>query len=117
MTRLSCPQCESPDVIFYDGMLGYEAIRCNTCNMETDANRLNCCERPDRSPGTRGPLPDLCHHAEYRIYINGQYVESVGNLGGNAQRALQSWQRRRRGDAVEWKIIPCRVLGCERGRP
>src|SRR4051812_39512397 len=105
MTRLSCPQCESPDVTFYDGLLGYEAIRCNTCNMETDVNRPTCCERSDRPPGSRGPLPDLCHHAEYRIYINGRYVESVGNVGRNAEHALESWQRRRRGDAVEWQII------------
>jgi hypothetical protein len=39
MTRLSCPQCESPDVNLCEGLLGYEAIRCNTCNLETSAHR------------------------------------------------------------------------------
>jgi len=67
MTGLCCPQCKSQDVTFYDGCLGYEAIRCNACNQETDANRPEShCERTDR------PLPDLCHHAEYRIYVDEQ---------------------------------------------
>ena len=57
-------------------------------------------------------LPDLCHHAEYRIYLNGQYVESVGNLGGNARRALTFYQRRGRGKAVEIRAIGCKVPGC-----
>lgn len=108
MTRLYCPQCGSLDVIFYEGMLGYEAIRCNTCYQETDANRPEShCERPDR-------LTDLCHHAEYRIYLNGQYVESVGSLGTNAQRARDAWQRRNRRKFVEVRPTPCTVTGCQR---
>lgn len=62
------------------------------------------------------PLADLCHHAEYRIYVNGQYVESVGNLGGNAQRALDFYQRKRRKQTVEVRIQPCRLSGCTWGR-
>ena len=62
------------------------------------------------------PLPDLCHHAEYRIYVNGQYVESAGNLGGNAQHVLDFWQRRRRGQDVEARAMRCTVQNCERGR-
>jgi hypothetical protein len=61
-------------------------------------------------------LQDLCHHAEYRIYINGQYVESAGNLGLNAARVLEFWQRRRRGQSVEARAIPCRVRGCPWGQ-
>jgi hypothetical protein len=62
------------------------------------------------------PLPDLCHHAEYRIYVNGQYVESVGNVGSNAQRAFDFYQRRRRGKAVEIRSLACKVPGCTWGR-
>jgi len=62
------------------------------------------------------PLTDLCHHALYEIYVNGQYVESVGNLGGNAQRALDFYRRKRRKQAVEIRIQSCRVPGCTWGR-
>jgi len=35
-----------------DGALGYEAIRCNDCNLETDANNeSNFCERADNLQG------------------------------------------------------------------
>jgi hypothetical protein len=57
-------------------------------------------------------LPDLCHHALYEIYLNGQYVESVGNLGGNAQRALEFYRRKRRKQTVEIKVLSCRLPGC-----
>jgi hypothetical protein len=60
-------------------------------------------------------LPDLGHHTEYRIYVNGQYVESAGNLGRNAQHVLEFWQCRRRGKSVEARPIPCHVPNCERG--
>ena len=66
--------------------------------------------------GLRAVLPDLCHHAEYRIYVGGQYVESVGNLGGHAQHALEFYQRRRSGKAVEIRPLPCRVSGCQWGQ-
>ncbi len=59
-------------------------------------------------------LPDLCHHAEYRIYVDGQYVESAGSLGHNAGHVLAFWQRRRRGKAVEARAIACAVPNCER---
>jgi hypothetical protein len=62
-------------------------------------------------------LPDLCHHAEYRIYVNGQYVESAGSLGCNAQRVLEFWQRRRRGQAVEARPLACHVSGCTWRQP
>ena len=65
---------------------------------------------------TPASLPDLCHHAEYRIYVNGQYVESVGNLGSNAQRALDYWTRSRRKQAVEARATKCPLTNCERGR-
>lgn len=32
-----CPQCGKP-ARFFDGTLGYEAIRCDHCHTETDAN-------------------------------------------------------------------------------
>jgi hypothetical protein len=60
------------------------------------------------------PLADLCHHALYEIYVNGQYVESVGNLGGNAQRALEFYQRKRRKQTVEIRVQPCRLPECTR---
>ena len=65
---------------------------------------------------TSGTLPDLCHHAEYRIYVDGQYVESAGNLGSNAQRALDFWKRHRRGKSVEARPVRCTVPNCEGGR-
>jgi hypothetical protein len=58
------------------------------------------------------PLPDLCHHAEYRIHVNGQYVESAGSLGRNAERIIEFWKRRRRGHTVEAYSLACRVPGC-----
>ena len=61
-------------------------------------------------------LPDLCHHAEYRIYVDGQYVESAGNRGDNAQHVLEFRQRRRRGQAVEARAIACQVSNCTWGR-
>ena len=117
MTGLSCPQCDSPDVTFYDGMLGYEAIRCNVCNQETDANRSeNHCLRTDRPLNMSAPLPDLCDHSEYRIHANGRYVESAGSLGANVRDILESWQRSHHGKRVEVWVEPCRVLSCD-GRP
>jgi hypothetical protein len=112
-----CPQCQSHDVEFYEGLLGYEAIRCNICNQETDLNNpASHCERTDRIRIAENTLPDLCHHAEYRIYVNGQYAESVGNLGRNAQRSLEFSRRRRRGKSVEVKALPCRVPNCTWGK-
>ena len=73
-------------------------------NKLTDGLRA-VCDTPET-------LPDLCHHAEYRIHVNGQYVESVGSLGGNAQRALAFYRRRRRNQTLEVSAIPCRVPGC-----
>jgi len=61
-------------------------------------------------------LPDLCHHAEYRIHVNnGRYVENVGNLGRNAQRVFQFYQRRRRGKPVEVRPLACQP-GCTWGQ-
>jgi hypothetical protein len=62
-------------------------------------------------------LPDLCHHALYEIYVGGQYVESVGNLGGNAQRALDFYRWKRRNQTVEIRIQSCRLSGCTWRRP
>jgi len=61
-------------------------------------------------------LPDLCHHSLYEIYVGGQYVESVGNVGRNAARALEFYRRKRRKQTVEVRIQRCRVIGCERGQ-
>ena len=59
-------------------------------------------------------LPDLCHHAEYRIYVDGQYVESAGNVGSNAQHVLNFWKRRRPGKSVEARATACTLPNCER---
>ena len=67
-----------------------------------------------KADGLRAVLPDLCHHAEYRIYVDGQYVESAGSLGRNAQHVLVFWQRRRRGKAVEARATRCTLPNCER---
>ena len=61
-------------------------------------------------------LPDLCHHAEYRIYVDGQYVESIGNVGRNAARALEFYRRKRRKQTVEIKIQRCRMPACTWGK-
>lgn len=76
----------------------------------TQADGLRAVREPSE------PLPDLCHHAPYKIYVNGQYVESVGNLGRNAQRALDFYQRKRRKQTVEIRVQPCRLSGCTWGR-
>ena len=77
-------------------------------NTKADGLRAVC--------NTPASLPDLCQHAEYRIYVDGQYVESAGNLGSNAQNVLEFWQRRRRGKSVEARARACRVPNCTRGR-
>ena len=77
-------------------------------NIKADGLRAVC--------DTPATLPDLCHHAEYRIYVDGQYVESAGNLGINAQHVLAFWQRSRRGKAVETRVTVCTVSNCERGQ-
>src|SRR2546429_2445231 len=77
-------------------------------NTNTDGLRAVC--------DTPASLPDLCHHAEYRIYVDGQYAESVGSLGSNAQRALDFWKRRRRGKSVEARTTACTLPHCERRR-
>ena len=77
-------------------------------NTEADGLRAVC--------DTPRTLADLCHHAEYRIYVNGQYVESAGNLGRNAAHVLAFWQRRRRGKAVEARATRCPLPNCERGQ-
>ena len=71
-------------------------------NLKTDGLRAVCL----------ASLPDLCHHALYEIYANGQYVESVGNLGANVQRALDFYCRKRRKQTVEVRVQPCRLQGC-----
>jgi len=117
MNRFYCPQCQSQDVEFYEGLLGYEAVRCNACNQETDLNNPEShCERVDRVHIAAATLPDLCHHVEYRIYASGQYVQSAGNVGSNAQRVFEFYKRRRNWKAVEVKALPCRVPGCTRGQ-
>ena len=75
-------------------------------NLKADGLRAVC-----------APLPDLCHHAEYRIYVNGQYVENAGNLGSNAQHILESWQRSRRVKTVEVWFLPCHMPNCTWGQP
>jgi len=73
----------------------------------------------DKGDGLRGVSPaltDLCHHALYEIYVDGRYVENVGSLGGNAERALNFYRRKRREQAVEVRVQPCRLSGCMWGR-
>ena len=50
MNKPTCPHCQSTDTVFHDGALGYEAVRCNTCNVETDLHDpTSFCERTDRT--------------------------------------------------------------------
>jgi len=65
---------------------------------------------------TSESLPGLCHNALYEIYVGGQYVESVGNKGPNAARALEFYRRKRRKQIVEVRVQGCRVTGCDRGQ-
>ena len=82
-----------------------------------DANRQeNHGVRTDRALNTQWPLPDLCHHSEYRIYVNGQYVENAGSVGSNARHILESWQRSRRVKTVEVWLFPCQVIDCTWGQ-
>lgn len=74
-------------------------------NNQAGGNRAVCTT-------SEGPLPDLCYHALYEIYVNGQYVESVGNLGANGQRALEFYRRKRRKQTVEIRVMPSRLPGC-----
>jgi hypothetical protein len=38
---LRCGHCKSKNVKYYDGSLGYEAIRCHNCHIESDLNSDN----------------------------------------------------------------------------
>jgi hypothetical protein len=77
-----------------------------TENIKADGLRAVC----------EAPLPHLCYHAEYRICVNGQYIESAGNLGSNAAHVLEFYQHRRRGKSVEIRPMACQVRGCNWGR-
>ena len=77
-------------------------------NIKADGLRAVC--------DTHSPLPDLCHHAEYRIYVDGQYVESAGSKGTNAEHVRAFWERRRRGKTVEARALPCTVPNCGRAQ-
>ena len=61
------------------------------------------------------PTADLCPHACFNIYVNGQYVESVGNKAENAAQALAFWQRRELG-VVTWSANVCSVPNCPERR-
>lgn len=37
-SKMTCPECGNPNAKYYDGALGYEAVRCTKCNTETDLN-------------------------------------------------------------------------------
>ena len=53
-------------------------------NTEADGLRAVC--------DTAAQLPDLCHHAEYRIYVNGHligYREVDGKYGGPSTVAVR----------------------------
>jgi hypothetical protein len=65
---------------------------------------------------THETLPDLCHHAEYRIYVDGQYVESAGSIGIYTQHVLEFWKRRRRKQTFEARPTRCALPNCGRGR-
>jgi hypothetical protein len=82
--------------------------RVDSASIQADGLRAVC--------DTPATLPDLCHHAEYRIYVSGQYVESAGNVGSNAQRVFEFYQRRRRGKSVEVRTLACKVPGCTWGQ-
>lgn len=44
---MTCPQCNSPKARWYDGALGYEAVRCEECHIETDMNSGATCPIED----------------------------------------------------------------------
>ena len=69
-----------------------------------------------KAGGLRAVLPDLCHHAHYNVYVDGQYVESAGSLGASAKRVVDFWQRKRRGKTVEARAGRCAVPGCTWGQ-
>jgi hypothetical protein len=51
---LVCPHCGSKDTEYYDGCLGYEAVRCNDCRIETDLHDpTNFCGRNDKQTERR----------------------------------------------------------------
>jgi hypothetical protein len=73
--KIPCPQCGSQDTSYYDGALGYEAVRCNACNEETDLNNDHAHNpRPDR-PAAAPPegseaykLAYVKHGAAAKVY-------------------------------------------------
>ena len=69
----------------------------------------------DILPAFSVPNADLCQHACFNIYINGQYVESVGNKAEHAAQALAFWQRRGLG-VVTWSASTRSVPDCTERR-
>lgn len=58
------------------------------------------------------PETDLCHHARFDIYVDGQYVESAGNLASFAAKAVSFYRKRNPKKTVNWNATRCAVVYC-----
>jgi hypothetical protein len=104
-SSLTCDNCSKG----IESAYAEQGRRCRVNPASTNTNNMDGLRAVCEPSVT---LPDLCHHAMYEIYVDGQYVESVGNLGANAERALAFYQRKRRRQTVGIRIQPCRLPGC-----
>lgn len=58
------------------------------------------------------PEADLCHHARFDVYINGQYVESAGNKAASAAKAIQFYRNKSKSNVVTWNATRCVLVYC-----
>lgn len=58
------------------------------------------------------PDTDLCHHARFDVYLNGQYVESCGSKASFAARAIQRYRNKSKSNVVTWNATRCALVYC-----
>src|SRR5258706_364525 len=98
-----CRHCKSNNVRYYDGALGYEAIRCHNCHIESDLNSDNY-----------NPFPRTCEGkgAKERIGIkmaNTSIIQQLpnGQFTLNIPRALAQALGYKKGDTMtfDWRDL------------
>lgn len=97
-TPLACPACKG-STIFYDGSLGYEAIRCHNCHIEYDRNSDNSSPFDCNCKGKKTPQPKTTKDA------NTSTIQELpnGQLTLNIPRALAKALKYKKGDHITFE--------------
>ena len=75
--------------------------------------RLEAIQDPS---STTLPETDLCHHARFDVYLNGQYIESCGNKASFAARAITFYRNKSKSNVVTWNATKCALVYCTQKR-